>query len=512
MTLVRGYGVWDGGVAKGGSLLSGWEGPAPSLLFLWVSQAQSRLLQRELHQACSAPAKADRVGRPRPLAALPLGVRGPEPPAAEGAAPGLQRPRSRLLLCPDPSEGAAPGAAGRPAGLHFGHGGVPPGPGLPPPPLLPPHLPPPPLLPPHLPPGRGGGPPPPWAGPTGCCWSTAAPPPVDRHLLRLLGRSPSLQLSVQQKSVRQQLPSRLFQYPPAPCRGRISVTREDLACLETGEFLNDVIIDFYLKYLLLEGAAGPVAQRSHVFSSFFFRQLSRRRAPGEDPPSVPDRLVRHRRVKNWTRNQDIFTKDFLFVPVNREAHWFLVVICFPGLEGIQHEDFQSPAGAAAPPKTPPPPDCTEQGCRRNRVMKRPCILVLDSLKLSNHESVCNLLRDYLQVEWEERRGRPLPPDKPRPLEDKPLPPDEPRPLEDKPRPFLASSFSSSSCRVPQQDNSSDCGLFLLQNAESFLQNPVVHFELPPRLERWFPRRRAQQKREEIRRLIRRLQREEASPR
>lgn len=45
---VRGYGVWDGGVAQDGALLAGWKGPAPSLFFLWVTDAQANLLQREL--------------------------------------------------------------------------------------------------------------------------------------------------------------------------------------------------------------------------------------------------------------------------------------------------------------------------------------------------------------------------------------------------------------------------------------------------------------------------------
>ncbi len=42
------YGVWDGGLARDGSLLSSTEEPAPSLLFLMVSDAQARLLQKEL--------------------------------------------------------------------------------------------------------------------------------------------------------------------------------------------------------------------------------------------------------------------------------------------------------------------------------------------------------------------------------------------------------------------------------------------------------------------------------
>ncbi len=40
---------------------------------------------------------------------------------------------------------------------------------------------------------------------------------------------------------------RLFIYPPPPSTGGITVTSDDLACLDEGEFLNDVIIDFYLK-------------------------------------------------------------------------------------------------------------------------------------------------------------------------------------------------------------------------------------------------------------------------
>ena len=36
-------------------------------------------------------------------------------------------------------------------------------------------------------------------------------------------------------------------YPRPPIPGGITVTSADLECLEEGQFLNDVIIDFYLK-------------------------------------------------------------------------------------------------------------------------------------------------------------------------------------------------------------------------------------------------------------------------
>ena len=40
---------------------------------------------------------------------------------------------------------------------------------------------------------------------------------------------------------------RLFTYPPPPAVGGITVHNEDLYCLNDGEFLNDVIIEFYIK-------------------------------------------------------------------------------------------------------------------------------------------------------------------------------------------------------------------------------------------------------------------------
>uniref|UniRef100_A0A1A8QXD9 EFR3 homolog Ba n=1 Tax=Nothobranchius pienaari TaxID=704102 RepID=A0A1A8QXD9_9TELE len=426
---LRGYGVWNGDVAQGGTLLAGWEGPAPSLLFLWVSEAQANLLQRELW---SAAANA-------PSCTFVLLVLKEQ----------LQDLKEALFVSildmEEYKQGRSSSCFSSPIDWTDG--------------LLLIH---------------------------------SCPPPVDQHLLRLLGYSsktspPSRTRSTSARLL--QLPTRLIQYPLVPCKGRITVTEEDLVCLEPGEFLNDVIIDFYLKFLLLEGVGGMVAQRSHIFSTFFYKQLSRRRAAGEDDaPSVPDRRTRHQRVKTWTRHVDIFTKDFLFVPVNQEAHWFLVVVCFPGLEEVRIEEFQTQAaGGSGKPvgnlnlrlRAPQPPESTQLGCGRSTVTKRPCLLVMDSLKLSYHENVCRLIRDYLQVEWEVRRKTP--------------------------RLFTHNSMRSCNCRVPQQDNSSDCGLYLLQYVESFLQNPVVHFDLPVRLESWFPRQQVRQKREDIRRLIMRLQ-------
>uniref|UniRef100_A0A8C3RYE1 SUMO specific peptidase 6 n=1 Tax=Chelydra serpentina TaxID=8475 RepID=A0A8C3RYE1_CHESE len=123
---------------------------------------------------------------------------------------------------------------------------------------------------------------------------------------------------------------KLIVYPPPPAKGGISVTNEDLHCLNEGEFLNDVIIDFYLKYLVLEKMKKEDADRIHVFSSFFYKRLNQReRRNLHETANLSVQQKRHGRVKTWTRHVDIFEKDFIFVPLNEAAHWFLAVICFP---------------------------------------------------------------------------------------------------------------------------------------------------------------------------------------
>lgn len=113
---LRGYGVWDGSLAGDGSLLAGRRGPAPSLLFLWVSDAQANLLQMELSAVQTAAAAAGKVGRGR--------AHSEEVPPEHGGV-WFAPPFSSSLLHPPAGAGeAAAGAGNSSAGLHPGHGGV----------------------------------------------------------------------------------------------------------------------------------------------------------------------------------------------------------------------------------------------------------------------------------------------------------------------------------------------------------------------------------------------------
>uniref|UniRef100_A0A8C4Y0D2 SUMO specific peptidase 6 n=1 Tax=Gopherus evgoodei TaxID=1825980 RepID=A0A8C4Y0D2_9SAUR len=83
------------------------------------------------------------------------------------------------------------------------------------------------------------------------------------------------------------------------------------------------------KYLVLEKLKKEDADRIHVFSSFFYKRLNQReRRNLHETANLSVQQKRHGRVKTWTRHVDVFEKDFIFVPLNEAAHWFLAVIWF----------------------------------------------------------------------------------------------------------------------------------------------------------------------------------------
>ncbi|XP_029416457.1 sentrin-specific protease 6 isoform X2 [Nannospalax galili] len=427
---------------------------------------------------------------------------------------------------------------------------------------------------------------------------------------------------------------KLIVYPPPPAKGGISVTNEDLHCLSEGEFLNDVIIDFYLKYLVLEKLKKEEADRIHIFSSFFYKRLNQRERRSSETTNLSIQQKRHGRVKTWTRHVDIFEKDFIFVPLNEAAHWFLAVVCFPGLEKPKYEpnphyhenaavqksstaedsciatssnemdsySQNSPAkpvikkmlnkkhclsvtsSSAGQEESEPcyrrntysvkcsvkkknhaiseheEPNKGESACQevvdrtksenglqdeclssihhpdglskirlnygdqsteggkmledelidfsedqdnqddssddgfladencnseigqwhlKPTICKQPCILLMDSLRGPSRSNVVKILREYLEVEWEVKKGSK--------------------------RSFSKDVMKGSNPKVPQQNNFSDCGVYILQYVESFFENPILNFELPMNLVNWFPPPRMKTKREEIRNIILKLQ-------
>jgi len=61
--------------------------------------------------------------------------------------------------------------------------------------------------------------------------------------------------------------------------------------------------------------------RTHIFSSFFYRRLTTKQLTRKSEAPAEKLTVaeeRHNRVKSWTKNVDIFEKDFIFIPINEQ--------------------------------------------------------------------------------------------------------------------------------------------------------------------------------------------------
>eukprot|EP01105_Mastigella_eilhardi_P004664 TRINITY_DN16230_c0_g1_i1.p1 TRINITY_DN16230_c0_g1~~TRINITY_DN16230_c0_g1_i1.p1 ORF type:complete len:584 (-),score=144.16 TRINITY_DN16230_c0_g1_i1:27-1778(-) len=232
-------------------------------------------------------------------------------------------------------------------------------------------------------------------------------------------------------------PETVLVYTPT-VGGTVTLTSEDMACLQPGEMLLDNVIEFCLRRM--QDSPLPSASRCYFFNTFFYSKL----------PADPSTYTTWAGLLKWTRGTDLFARDFLVVPIHRSTphkHWHLAIIC------LQPAAFS----------------------------QAPCILLLDSLGTlpqTELEALAAKLRAYLCQEWLARH-----PSEPRsaPAEETPqqksepqsttdthaevVPPPEPRALCLRALQFLSFIVP----HVPLQCNAYDCGLYMLSYIEVFLK-------------------------------------------
>ncbi|KAK9819106.1 hypothetical protein WJX74_001856 [Apatococcus lobatus] len=158
---------------------------------------------------------------------------------------------------------------------------------------------------------------------------------------------------------------------PPDGKNAVELTPSDLERLDPDEFLNDTIIDFYMKYIQTQWPE-DVQKRIYIFNSFFLKKLTENTANSKAPGVCAK--ANHERVKKWTKGVDIFAKDFLIVPIHDSLHWSLLIVCHPGMDEEQ-------------------------------TGRKPCMLHLDSLLNSGgHASgpSATAVRSYLQEEWKKK--------------------------------------------------------------------------------------------------------------
>ncbi|KAJ3367467.1 Sentrin-specific protease 6 [Allomyces arbusculus] len=146
----------------------------------------------------------------------------------------------------------------------------------------------------------------------------------------------------------------LFVYPFAGSKG-VTLFGNDAGVLNNSNFLNDAVLEFYLRYLV-DRLDDDQRQSVHLFNSFFFLRLTQTgkkksvsgkggskksgaasaaaAAAGEN--AIPF-AEGYQHVKSWTKNVDLFEKKMVFVPINENLHWYLAVILNPGKLVIKDE-------------------------------------------------------------------------------------------------------------------------------------------------------------------------------
>ncbi|KAI4713706.1 hypothetical protein J4E89_001153 [Alternaria sp. Ai002NY15] len=116
-------------------------------------------------------------------------------------------------------------------------------------------------------------------------------------------------------------------------RQRAIVHFDDLPRLDEEEFLNDSLIDFYMIYLFKQ--LKVPADKVYFFNTYFFTKLTE---------NSGRKSMDYKAVQRWTSKIDIFTYDYIVVPINEQAHWYLAIIC--NMSKVQRkpivQDFDEP--------------------------------------------------------------------------------------------------------------------------------------------------------------------------
>ena len=114
----------------------------------------------------------------------------------------------------------------------------------------------------------------------------------------------------------------------------ITITKGNCRRLVDGEYLNDSLIDFCIKRMLIDpfhDCFDELKRRNvHAFSSLFYNKLiSRDGLTAKDIRAQGG--INYRAVARWARHINLFEKEFLYIPVNKGIHWSLFIVVRPNL-------------------------------------------------------------------------------------------------------------------------------------------------------------------------------------
>lgn len=265
----------------------------------------------------------------------------------------------------------------------------------------------------------------------------------------------------------------LYFYPKLkykfPNKKTFTISHDDFKCLYNENWINDSMLDFLLSYELHVAKETNLLKRHSVelMNSFFFTSLSR-------PLDNPNDNNYYQNVKTWFKNNDsLFDQDFIIVPVMQDLHWYVIVITnlkqlktkhlkIQGEEiSDENKEFRNKSYSNNEDDLPKPELQDQCESHLNTVngpddnsKQKPIksktsictaqICVLDSLR-RNHDDAIYYLRRFIIGYANDKFG------------------------------FCVdmTEIGKRVCVVPQQKNFNDCGVHVLFNIHTMLQNPVL---------------------------------------
>lgn len=90
-------------------------------------------------------------------------------------------------------------------------------------------------------------------------------------------------------------------------QNEVKVTRKEWDKLEPGEYLNDVLIQFWLKFYThyVHKHTVRAADKFHIFDPQFYTKLQGQMGQG----------IEYSTVRRWTKKVNLFQQDWICVPV-----------------------------------------------------------------------------------------------------------------------------------------------------------------------------------------------------
>ncbi|KPI42000.1 Eukaryotic translation initiation factor 4E type 2 [Cyphellophora attinorum] len=263
-------------------------------------------------------------------------------------------------------------------------------------------------------------------------------------------------------------------YPPE-AKKQVEVDFGSLKRFDDDEFLNDTLINFFLRYLQYqtEVSNSRYSTKLHFFNTYFYENLTK---------GTKGKGINFDAVKKWTKTVNLFSRDFVVIPVNENLHWYAIIICNlssynrPPEEVAEEDENDQVQEVQNPDDIEDPSDTTKatretqesfeeltiassparksKGRKKKKAAplkkydtKKPVIITLDSLGLGR-TATCRLIKDYI-VALGEDNGKEIDIDELKAMTAK---------------------------MIPLQSNFSDCGLYVCMYLEQFIKNPYQFVE------------------------------------